>query len=52
MEKLGHFFLTLKTMGFMKHDFSLNPLEGNYVFDMVEQVILICHQYLTFFGKI
>jgi len=36
----------------MKHDFSLNPLEGNYVFDMVDQVISICHQDLTFFGKI
>jgi hypothetical protein len=38
-------------MGFMKHYFSLNPLEGNYVFDVVDQAISICHQNLTFYQQ-
>jgi hypothetical protein len=43
--------LTLKAMGFMKHNFPLNPLEGNYVFDVVDQAISICHQDLTFYQQ-
>jgi len=36
-------------MGLMKHNFPLNPLDGNYVFDVVDQAISIYHQDLTFY---
>jgi hypothetical protein len=35
----------------MKHNFPLNPLDGNYVFDVVDQAISIYHQDLTFYWQ-